>query len=144
MRCNCVPKENKNRCGRRATQQVFAQYLRSGVVPVSSGSLPSAQNCCRTFGSGSVAAAAQVRSNPTWTGISSDCCFIDLMISQITLCQLLLNLLSTTLKNSFVNTATVKQVGQSFIVTTNIYYALLLISSTISLTPAGRYYAENL
>lgn len=36
MRCNCVPKENRNRCGRRATLQEFAQYLRSGLVPVSS------------------------------------------------------------------------------------------------------------
>lgn len=33
MRCNCEPKENRNRCGRRATQQVFAQHLRSGMVP---------------------------------------------------------------------------------------------------------------
>lgn len=139
MRCNCVPKENKNRCGRRATQQVFCSVpeVRSGssklrFIAISSEPLQNLWfwlcSCCSTS-----LLKPHLNRNLQRRLTPIPCCFIDLMISQITLCQLpaLLNLLSSTLKNSFVNTATVKQVGQSFIVATNIYYALLLISSTI-------------
>lgn len=72
------------------------------------------------------------------------CCFIVLMRSQITQLPAFLNSLSSTLKTSSAYTATVKRVGRPFIATTNIYYALLLISSTISLPPAGPYYTEKL
>lgn len=97
-RYNCVPEESRHRGGRRATQQ--APEARSGSTKLTLIHISSepVQNQCRTFGTGSIAAAVPAHSKATspnnpllfysLNDIADDCLSTSCWLLKFTVCHI--------------------------------------------------------